>query len=267
MLLAFHVENRRTVLGLFTPPEPEAAARRPTRRLIAHWVLGTFEQRSADEWSVIVRGLLLGHADPAELTGLAISSTVPAVLTELRTMAARTFRDAVCSVVGTGMRTGMPVLTDNPRETGTDRIANAVAAVARGLAPCVVVDCGTATTFDVIDDQGRFTGGVIVPGVETSADALAAHAAQLRRVELTAPRSLIAKNTVEALQSGAVFGFVAQVDGMLAMLAADPGSDAARTVVVTGAFAGLVVEHCRTAVVHEPMLTLEGIAAIHDRNI
>jgi type III pantothenate kinase len=165
------------------------------------------------------------------------------------------------------MRTGIPVLTDNPRETGTDRIANAVAAVARGLAPCVVVDSGTATTFDVIDDQGRFIGGLIAPGVETSADALAAQAAQLRRVELTAPRSLIAKNTVEALQSGAVFGFVAQVDGMLGMLAADPANDVARTVVVTGAFAGLLVEHCRTAVVHEPMLTLEGIAAIHDRNI
>lgn len=267
MLLAFHVENRRTVLGLFAPPDPEAAAHRPARRLVAHWAVGTVEQRSADEWSVIVSGLLPGHADPAELTGVAISSTVPAVLTELRTMAARTFPDAACSVVGAGMRTGMPVLTDNPRETGTDRIANAVAAVTRGLAPCVVVDCGTATTFDVIDDQGRFTGGVIVPGVETSADALAAHAAQLRRVELKAPRSLVAKNTVEALQSGAVFGFVAQVDGMLGMLAAELGSDSTPTVVATGAFAGLLVEHGRTTVVHEPMLTLEGIAAIHDRNI
>jgi type III pantothenate kinase len=267
MLLAFHVENRRTVLGLFAPPDPDAAADGPARRLIGHWAVGTVEQRSADEWSVIVGGLLPGHADPVQLAGVAISSTVPAVLTELRTMAARTFPDAVCSVVGTGMRTGMPVLTDNPRETGTDRIANAVAAVGRGLAPCVVVDCGTATTFDVIDDQGRFTGGVIVAGVETAADALAAHAAQLRRVELKAPRSLVAKNTVEALQSGAVFGFVAQVDGMLAMLAAELGDEPTQTVVATGAFAGLLVAHGRTAVVHEPMLTLEGIAAIHDRNI
>jgi type III pantothenate kinase len=182
-------------------------------------------------------------------------------------MARSTFSAAVCSVVGTGVRTGIPVLTDNPRETGTDRIANAAAAVARGLAPCIVVDCGTATTFDVVDGLGRFTGGIIVPGVETSMESLAAQAAQLRRVELRAPRSLVAKNTIEALQSGAVFGFVAQVDGMLAMLTADLGHDRTATVVVTGPFAGLLLEHGRTPVVHVPMLTLEGIAAIHDRNV
>jgi type III pantothenate kinase len=267
MLLAFHVENQRTVVGLFAAKDPGADHGARARRLIANWTVSTAEHRCADEWSVIVRGLLPGHIDPTQVTGVAISSTVPAVLTEVRTMARSTFSAAVCSVVGTGVRTGIPVLTDNPRETGTDRIANAAAAVARGLAPCIVVDCGTATTFDVVDGLGRFTGGIIVPGVETSMESLAAQAAQLRRVELRAPRSLVAKNTIEALQSGAVFGFVAQVDGMLAMLTADLGHDRTATVVVTGPFAGLLLEHGRTPVVHVPMLTLEGIAAIHDRNV
>jgi type III pantothenate kinase len=264
MLLAFHVENRRTMIGLF-----EAAVEAP-RTGVASWVARTVEHRTADEWSVLVLGLIAGVASAADIDGVAISSTVPAVLAEMRAMTAQTFSGAHCVVVGTGMKTGLPVLTDNPRETGTDRIANAVAVAQRDLAPAIVVDCGTATTFDVIDANSRFVGGAIAPGVEIAFEALAARGAQLRRVELHPPRALVAKNTIEALQSGAVFGFAAQVDGMVARLRheLDFGAETNEiTTVVTGAFAQLIEDHGTTPVVHLPMLTLEGIAAIFDRNV
>jgi type III pantothenate kinase len=269
MLLAFHVENRRTMIGLFDgalsadADDPGAAS--PVRPVVASWVVRTVEHRTADEWSVLVTGLL-SVASASDIDGIAISSTVPAVLAEMRAMADLTFTNARCVVVGTGMKTGLPVLTDNPRETGTDRIANAVAVVQRGLAPAIVVDCGTATTFDVVDAGSRFVGGAIAPGVEIAVEALAAGGAQLRRVELHPPRALVAKNTIEALQSGAVYGFVAQVDGMVARLRDELGLDIQTTTVVTGGFAQLVVDHGTTPVIHLPMLTLEGIAAIFDRN-
>jgi type III pantothenate kinase len=270
MLLAFHVENRRTMIGLFDwAPSAEAddpGTASPVRPLVASWVVRTVEHRTADEWSVLVTGLLESVASAYDVDGLAISSTVPAVLAEMRAMAELTFTNARCVVVGTGMKTGLPVLTDNPRETGTDRIANAVAVVQRRLAPAIVVDCGTATTFDVVDAGSRFVGGAIAPGVEIAVEALAAGGAQLRRVELHPPRALVAKNTIEALQSGAVYGFVAQVDGMVARLRDELGLDNQTATVVTGAFAELVVDHGTTPVIHLPMLTLEGVAAIFDRN-
>jgi type III pantothenate kinase len=270
MLLAFHVENRRTMIGLFDGGrrgEGDVGNNGPVRPLVASWVVRTVEHRTPDEWSVLVTGLLGSAELLTDIDGVAISSTVPAVLAEMRAMVEMAFGEARCVVVGTGMKTGLPVLTDNPRETGTDRIANAVAVVQRGLAPAIVVDCGTATTFDVIDAESRFVGGAIAPGVEISVEALAAGGAQLRRVELHPPRALVAKNTVEALQSGAVYGFAAQVDGMIARLHDELDLDDRTTTVVTGAFAHLVVDHGSTPVVHLPMLTLEGVAAIFDRNL
>jgi type III pantothenate kinase len=156
---------------------------------------------------------------------------------------------------------------DNPREVGTDRIANALAAVHRYGAPCIVADFGTATTVDLVNANGAFVGGAIAPGIETSADALGITAAQLRRVELVRPRTVVAKNTVEALQSGAIFGFAALVDGLITRIIAEQGLDPATvTVVATGALASLVVDESEQINHHEPFLTLQGLYQAFARN-
>jgi len=220
---------------------------------------------------VLLRGLLGDPDTPvdrADLTGIAVCATVPAVLHEWRDMLARHFADLPSVVVEPGVRTGVPVLMDNPREVGSDRIVNALAAARTYPGPVIVVDFGgTATTFDVVSAQGQYVGGAIAPGIEISLDALGRRGAQLRTVELQRPRSVIAKNTVEALQSGMLFGVAAQVEGIVSRMTAELGAEPADVrVVATGYLAPLVLDECRCFTDHDPWLTLRGLELVFQRN-
>jgi type III pantothenate kinase len=167
-------------------------------------------------------------------------------------------------VVGPGVKTGIPVLVDNPKEVGADRIVNALAAHQLYGGPCVAVDFGTSTNFDAVSAKGEYLGGAIAPGVEVSTNALVSAGAQLRRIEFTAPRSVVGKNTVEAIQSGVVFGFAGQVDAIVERMVKELGGGAA--VVATGGLAPVILPHCRTIDHHEPWLTLTGLLLIYERN-
>jgi type III pantothenate kinase len=253
-LLAADIGNSHTVLGLLSDGE-----------VTADWRISTDERRTADEWSVLLRGLLGPAID--QVDGIAVCSTVPAVLHEWREMLTRHFADVARVVVEPGVRTGIPVLMDNPREVGSDRILNALAAVHEYGGPAIVVDFGgTATTFDVVSEKGQYIGGAIAPGIEISLEALGRRGAQLRKVELLRPRSVIAKNTVEALQSGMVFGVASQVEGIVDRMIADLGADpAAVQVIATGYLAGLVLDECRCFTQHSPWLTLRGLELTFER--
>jgi type III pantothenate kinase len=254
MLLAIDIGNTNTVIGVF-----DGDALRHS------WRIKSDARNTADELALTFQGLL---AD-TKVTGIAACSTVPAVLRELRAMLARYYDELPTVLVEPGVRTGVSVLTDNPKEVGTDRICNTAAAHHLVNGPCIVVDFGTSTNFDVISPRGEFLGGALAPGIEISLDALAARAAQLRKVELVAPRSPIGKNTVESLQSGILYGFAGQVDGMVRRLSAalvpdDPGSV---HVIATGGLARLVIDHCETVTRYEPELTLIGLRLIYERNV
>lgn len=254
-VLAVDIGNSDTVLGLVAEGE-----------VSAHWRVATVERRTADEWAVLVRGLL--GTREREVGGIAVCSAVPAVLREWRAMLARDFAGVASLVVEPGVRTGIPVLTDNPREVGADRIVSALAVASRYGGPAVVVGFGgTATTFDVVNSDGQFVGGAISPGIEISLEALERRGAQLRMVELRRPRSVIARNTVEALQSGMVFGVASQVDGIVDRMVAELGvaqSDVA--VVATGPLAPVVYDECRCFTAHDPWLTLRGLELVYARN-
>lgn len=254
-ILAVDIGNSHTVLGLLQGPE-----------VSRHWRVSTGEHRTADEWAVLVRGLI-GQDQGADLTGVAVCSTVPTVVHEWREMLAAHFPTLVPVFVEPGTRSGLPVLTDNPREVGADRICNAVAAADRWSGPAVVVDFGTAITFDVVNAQGQYVGGAIAPGIEISLDALRRHGAQLRQVELHRPRSVIARNTVEAVQSGMVFGVAAHVEGMVRRIIAELGAPTEEVAVIaTGHHATMVLDECDCFTDHAPWLTLQGLGLIFARN-
>jgi len=254
-LLCADIGNSHTVIGLLDHGE-----------VTADWRISTDDRRSADEWAVLLRGLL-GRA-LEEVDGIAVCSTVPAVLHEWREMLPRHFPDVTSVVVEPGVRTGISVLTDNPREVGTDRIINALAAATEYGGPAIVVDFGgTATTFDVVSGTGQYVGGAIAPGIEIALEALGRRGAQLRKVELARPRTVIAKNTVEALQSGMVFGVAAQVEGIVARMIDELGADPHDvSVISTGYLASLVVEECSCFTHSAPWLTLRGLELVFDRN-
>jgi type III pantothenate kinase len=232
----------------------------------ADWRVATDERHTSDEWAVLLRGLLGRALD--EVDGIAVCSTVPAVLHEWRDMLHRHFENLPSVVVETGVRTGISVLVDNPREVGTDRIVNALAAGHEYGGPAIVVDFGgTATTFDVVSEHGQYVGGAIAPGIEISLEALGRRGAQLRKVELARPRTVIAKNTVEALQSGMVFGTASQVEGIVARMIGELGAPAgAVRVIATGYLAGLVVGECRCFTDHDPWLIPKGLELVFQRN-
>ncbi len=254
MLLVADIGNRETALGLLDGLD-----------VVAHWRVSTDEQRTADEWAVLVGGLLTDAG--AGLSGVVVGSTVPTVLHEWREMLTGRYSTLPWLVVEPGTRTGLPILTDNPREVGADRICNAVAATHQWGGPAVVVDFGTATTFDVITPRGEYIGGAIAPGVEISLEALGNRGAQLRQVELRRPRSVIAKNTIEALQSGLVFGIASQVEGMVGRIIDEMAVPAGEvSVVATGHLAPMVLEECSCFTDHEPFLTLRGLALVFNRN-
>lgn len=255
-LLAADIGNAHTVLGLVADGE-----------VSADWRVATDARRTSDEWSVLIRGLLGDLVD--QVDGIVVCSTVPSVLHEWRDMLVRHFGDVPHVVVEPGVRTGVPVLMDNPREVGSDRIINALAAATVYGGPAIVVDFGgTATTFDVVSEKGQYVGGAIAPGIEISLEALGRRGAQLRKVELLRPRSVIAKNTVEALQSGMVFGVASQVEGLVDRMIDELGvpPEAVR-VVATGYLAPLVVDECRCFTEHNPWLTLIGLELVFARNV
>ena len=255
-LLAADIGNSHTVLGLI-----DGGA-------VSHdWRVATADHRTADEWAVLLRGLLGDLADTVD--GIAVCATVPAVLQEWRLMLAAHFADVRSLVVEPGVRTGIPVLTDNPREVGSDRIINALAAATEYGGPAIVVDFGgTATTFDVVSRKGQYVGGAIAPGIEISLDALARRGAQLRMVEMARPRSVIAKNTVEALQSGMVFGVASQVEGIVGRMIAEMGEETEDVhVIATGYLAPLVVNECSCFTETDNWLTLRGLELVFRRNV
>lgn len=252
MLLAIDVGNTNTVLGLFD------------KETIVHsWRIKTDARQTADEIELTFKGLL---ADAPEVTGIALCSTVPAVLREMRTMLDRYYTDVPQVIVEPGIKTGVSVKTDNPKEVGADRIVNSLAAFTLYGGPAIVVDFGTSTNLDVVSDKGEFIGGALAPGIEISIDALAQRAAQLRKVELVTPKSVIGKNTVEALQSGAVFGFAGQVDGLVDRICDELGQDV-KAVIATGGLASVVVPESDTITHHEPDLTLIGLRLMYERNV
>ena len=208
------------------------------------------------------RGLL---ASSPEVSGIAMCSTVPAVLREMRGMLTRYYGHLPTVIVEPGTKTGVPVLTDNPKEVGADRIVNTLAAHHLFGGPSIVVDFGTSTNFDVVSARGEFLGGSLAPGIEISVDALASRAAQLRKVELVRPRSVIGKNTVECLQSGVLYGFAGQVDGLVRRIVAEIGPVTA--VVATGGLAPIVVAESETITHHDPDLTLVGLRLVYERNL
>jgi type III pantothenate kinase len=253
MLLAIDVGNTQTVVGLFNGLE-----------LADHWRIATDAERTSDELALMVQQFLGFHGFSFDdsITGVAISSVVPRVTAELRQMTERYFsRPAL--VVEPGIRTGMPILYDNPKEVGADRIANAVGAFELYGGPSIVVDFGTATTVEAISGKGEYLGGAIFPGVEVSLDGLFERAAGLRRVELAQPKQVIGKSTVESLQSGAIYGFSAQVDGLVDRFTAEIGES---TVIATGGLAVVIIPHSRTVQHYEPWLTLYGLRIIFERN-
>ena len=253
MLLAVDIGNTNIVFGLYEGAELNHVFR-----------VATVRSRTVDEYSVLLRQLLgLRDLSPGQVTASIVASVVPP-LTDVLTSAIRQSVAREPLVVGPGMKTGMAVLYENPREVGADRIVNAVAAFERVKAGVIVVDFGTATTFDCISPKGEYLGGVIVPGVQVSLDALLARAAKLSRIELTEPPRVLGKNTTHALQSGIVHGYAALVDGLVRKLRAELGFDC--EVIATGGFAPLVIKHTDAVERVEQNLTLEGLRLLYERS-
>jgi type III pantothenate kinase len=254
VLLAVNVGNTNTVLGVFRGTELEH-----------QWRMSTETERTADELAVMLAGLLeqAGLSFSNQITGVVLASVVPTMTTALRDMVTRYFNFPPV-VVEPGTRTGLSIQTDNPREVGADRIVNALAAFHRYGGPCIVIDFGTATTYDVVSEKGEFLGGAIAPGVQTSNASLSRETARLPQVELHAPRSPIGRNTVEAIQSALIFGTAAEADGMIERLRKELGGNA--TVVATGGLAPVIVPHCQFVDEQDPWLTLEGLRLVFDRN-
>jgi type III pantothenate kinase len=249
MLLAVDVGNTQTVLGLFEGEQ-----------LTEHWRLATERTRTGDELAVLLAGLL----DFDDVDGMCLATTVPPLVREWQHVAAR-WAEAPLLVVGPGIKTGIPLRYDDPREVGPDRIVNAVAAKERYGAPCIVVDFGTSTNFDVVSPEGEYVGGVLAPGVEISMDALFARAARLVRVDFAAPASVIGKTTVAGLQSGLVYGFAGQVDGIVERIRGELEAPDAPAV-ATGGLAEVIAPHTATIVRVDPFLTLEGLRIVWGRN-
>jgi type III pantothenate kinase len=248
MLLAVDVGNTQTVLGLFRG-----------RELVDHWRLATERSSTADELGVLLAGLL----DFDGVDGICLASTVPVLVREWEALAAK-WAHASLLVVGPGVKTGLTIRYDDPREVGADRIVNSVAARERYGAPVIVVDFGTSTNFDVVSAEGEYVGGVIAPGIEISMDALFARAARLVNVDYSPPQSVIGKTTVAGLQSGMVYGFAGQVDGIVGRIRGELGADA--PAIATGGLAELVTPHSETIERVDPFLTLEGLRLVWDLN-
>ena len=249
MLLAVDVGNTQTVLGLYAGEQ-----------LTEHWRLASDRTRTGDELAVLLGGLL----DPDGVDGICLSTTVPSIVREWEALADRWMQTPLL-VVGPGVKTGIPIRYDDPREVGPDRIVNAVAAKARYGAPAIVVDFGTSTNFDVVSPAGEYVGGVLSPGIEISMEALFARAARLVNIDFAAPASVIGKTTVAGLQSGLVYGFAGQVDGIVARIRGELEAPEAR-VIATGGLAELIAPHSASIELVDPFLTLDGLRLVWELN-
>lgn len=253
MLLTIDVGNTQTAIGLLDG-----------EKVVGHWRLTTNPEQTEDELRISLHALLDLDGFPwKSITGVAVSSVVPA-LTHLFREVGSDITSGEVVVVGPGVKTGMPILIDNPREVGADRIANAVAARGRYGTPVVVVDFGTSTNFDVVSADGEYLGGVISPGLHIATKALISGTAALRRVEYVPPRSPIGKGTVEAIQSGALYGHAGLVDGIMERVAAELGGEVTR--VATGGLASTIVPHCASVSTIDEFLTLDGLRRIYELN-
>ncbi len=253
MLLAIDVGNTQTVLGLFDQAE-----------IVDSWRISTDPRATSDQLALTIYGLL----DEKSVTGVVACSTVPPIRREIVGLLARHFGHVPTIVIGPGVKTGVPLHVDNPREVGADRVVNSLAAYERYGGPAIVVDFGTSTSLDVVGPGGEFLGGALAPGIEISVDALTERAAQLRMVELVAPARAIGKNTVSAVQSGVVFGFAGLVDGLVGRIVEELGESypARPRVIGTGGLAPLVIAASKTIEEHDPDLTLHGLRLAFERN-
>jgi type III pantothenate kinase len=259
MLLTLDIGNTNTVLGLY---------RQASEELVAHWRISTLKTQTADEYGVLFLNLFaLRKVDAAEISSIIISSVVPPLESTLRQVCERYF-NLKPMFVEPGIKTGMPILVDNPTELGADRLVNGVAAFARYGGPCIVVDFGTATTFDLISAKGEYLGGVIAPGLAISAEALFSRAAKLSRVDVKKPAKVVGTNTVAHIQSGLYYGYIGLVDGILERMLNEirnPDLPAPK-VIATGGLARLVVDDSRFIHTIDDMLTLDGLRLIYERN-
>ena len=260
MLLTIDIGNTNMVLGVFAGDS-----------IVEHWRIATVPDRTADEIAALLHGLLARSTvvKESDLAGISLCSTVPSVLHEMREMVRRYYEDVPAVIVQPGVKTGVPIRMDNPKEVGSDRITNAAAAVHLYGGPAIVVDFGTSTNFDAVSERGEFVGGALAPGIEISVDALSRRAAQLLKVELTRPSRVIGKSTVEALQSGIIFGFAGQVEGIASRMAAElaPGNPESVTIIATGGLAPIIIDEVKIIDAYEPWLTLVGLRLIYERNV
>jgi type III pantothenate kinase len=252
MLLAVDVGNTQTHFGTFRDGE-----------LVEHWRFATIRTMTADELGATLRNLVeLRGVGLADLTASILSSTVPALEPEWTRMARR-YLDHEPIVVGPGLRTGMALRYDNPREIGADRLVNAVAIKERWGGPAICVDFGTAVNFDVVSSAGEYLGGVLAPGVDISLDALTERGARLPKIDLAPPRAVIGKSTVDAIRSGVIFGYAALVDGIVERIQGEIGE---APTVATGGLAGHIVPFCKHISEVDDLLTLTGLRLLHERN-
>lgn len=253
MLLAVDVGNTNIVLGVYQG-----------RELKVSWRISTNREQTGDEYGIIFKNLFAqAGIDDSQLSGMIVSSVVPPLMFSLEEMAKRYFRfDPL--VVGPGMKTGLNIKIDNPREVGADRIVNAVAGIELYGGPLIIVDFGTATTFDAISRNGEYLGGAIAPGISISTEALFQRAAKLPRVELIKPKRVIGRDTISSMQSGIIYGFIGQVDGIVKRMTQEFPEKP--KVVATGGLAALLVADSETLEIVNPLLTLEGLLIIYERN-
>ncbi len=252
MLLVIDIGNTETAIGVYRGEE-----------LVHTWRVGTMGRRTADEYRLTLRGILDLEQLQGDLTGASLASVVPAATAALRVVLPDLVGGPV-TIVETGIKTGIRVAVDNPREVGADRVVNAVAAADRYPLPVIVVDFGTSSNFDVIDTAGNYVGGVIAPGLAVSLEALIDRTAALRRVELVAPPSVIGTNTVTAIQSGLVYGHAGFVDGIVERMRRELEGEV--TVVATGGLAGTIAPHCSSVDEVDEHLTLFGLRLVHEMN-